>query len=652
MCGISGFWQMVGGEQAMAARIRAMSDALIHRGPGDGDVWTEPGAGMALGHRRLAIIDLSSAGRQPMISDSGQLVMVFNGEIYNFKALRAELEAQGGAPTGGWHGHSDSEVLLAGIAHWGLVETLRRAIGMFALALWDRRARRLSLARDRLGEKPLYYGFQRNGGEQALLFGSELKALRRHPAFAGGVDRRALTLYLRHAYVPAPLSIHPGIVKLMPGTIAHFDKADAPPQIETWWSLAQVARAGAAAPFTGSPEEAAAQVAHLASRAVERQMVADVPLGAFLSGGIDSSCVVALMQAQATRPVKTFTIGFESRGFDEAPYARAVAAHLGTDHHELYVSASDARAVIPDIAQIWCEPFADSSQLPTLLVSAMARRQVTVALSGDGGDELFAGYTRYGMTERLWAHLDALPLALRQVVAAGSRAVPPGWGNALGRLLSGGKIALAGDRLHKGAGMLGAASIEDVYLRMVSTEPNPSSWVVDGGEGESRLAVLRGELDTLAPVSVMMALDAQTYLPDDILVKVDRAAMAVSLETRMPLLDAPLVEFALSLPLGCKLRDGVSKWPLRRLLDDHVPRQLIERPKMGFGMPIGQWLRGPLRDWAESLLAAPRLAAQGYWHPAPVRAAWAEHLSGRRNFTASLWSVLMFQAWLEAWDAG
>jgi len=649
MCGISGCWQLNG--EDLAARGIAMVDVLRHRGPDDGHVWVEPEAGLALGHRRLAIIDLSPAGQQPMVSACGRYVLAFNGEIYNFADLRRELEQAGAAPEGGWRGHSDTEVLLAGMAHWGLAAALRRAVGMFALALWDREARRLSLARDRLGEKPLYYGFQRQGGEAALLFGSELKALRRHPAFVGGINRRALTLYLRHNYVPAPLSIHPGIAKLMPGTIAHLSAPDAAPDVEVWWDLAQVALRGAATPFAGSPQEAAAQVAALARQSVARQMVADVPSGAFLSGGIDSSTVVALMQAQSSRPVQTFTIGFDAQGFDEARHAKAVAAHLGTDHHELHVSPEDTRAVIPELPRIWCEPFGDSSQIPTLLLSRMARRNVTVALSGDGGDELFAGYTRYTMTDRLWGRIGSMPMGLRRVAAAGVQVVPPGWGNALGRVLSGGRFGLAGDKLNKGAGMLDAASVEDLYLRMVSAEQHPEQWVVGGDEGESRLVALRGELGAMAPVPAMMALDALTYLPDDILTKVDRAAMAASLETRVPFLDTPLVELAFSLPLSCKLHEGVSKWPLRQILYAQVPRELVDRPKMGFGIPVGQWLRGPLRDWAEALLAAPRLAAEGYWNPAPVRAAWQEHLSRRHDFTPALWSVLMFQAWLEVQHA-
>lgn len=645
MCGLAGFLAPKAGwgEDRLNAIARAMSGAIVHRGPDDSGVWSDPGKGYAVAHRRLSIIDLSAAGHQPMHSRSGRYVLAYNGEVYNYEDLRSALDAAGGG--GEWRGHSDTEVLLAGIELWGLAETLRRATGMFALALWDRESGTLSLARDRLGEKPLYYGWQGAGEGRAFLFGSEPKSFRQHPAFAGEIDRGALTLLMRHGYVPAPHSIYQGIAKLQPGTILTLSASQPEPRIEAYWSLIDAARNGQAAPFAGSPQEAVDRLEQLATASVRRQMVSDVPLGAFLSGGVDSSTVVALMQSVSSQPVKTFTIGFDERGFDEAQYAKAVAAHLGTDHHELYVRPEDAQQVIPLLPQFYCEPFADSSQIPTYLVSKLARSEVTVSLSGDAGDELFAGYNRYTMTRRLWSRISVLPRPLRHVAAGAIGAVPPGLLNRFGSALS---VDLLGDKLHKGAGVLDSASVAELYLRLISSETQPADWVKGGQEPATFVAGNRPDLGSLDPVSEMMALDAISYLPDDILVKVDRASMAVSLESRVPFLDHELVEFAWTLPLAYKIRDGQSKWPLRQVLYRHVPRELIERPKMGFGVPVGEWLRGPLRDWAEALLDAGRLEREGYWQPARVRQAWEQHLSGQRNFTAKLWPVLMFQAWLEA----
>lgn len=645
MCGLAGFLAPKAGwgEDRLNAIARAMSGAIVHRGPDDSGVWSDLGKGYAVAHRRLSIIDLSAAGHQPMHSRSGRYVLAYNGEVYNYEDLRSALDAAGGG--GEWRGHSDTEVLLAGIELWGLAETLRRATGMFALALWDRESGTLSLARDRLGEKPLYYGWQGAGEGRAFLFGSEPKSFRQHPAFAGEIDRGALTLLMRHGYVPAPHSIYQGIAKLQPGTILTLSASQPEPRIEAYWSLIDAARNGQAAPFAGSPQEAVDRLEQLATASVRRQMVSDVPLGAFLSGGVDSSTVVALMQSVSSQPVKTFTIGFDERGFDEAQYAKAVAAHLGTDHHELYVRPEDAQQVIPLLPKFYCEPFADSSQIPTYLVSKLARSEVTVSLSGDAGDELFAGYNRYTMTRRLWSRISVLPRPLRHVAAGAIGAVPPGLLNRLGAALS---VDLLGDKLHKGAGVLDSASVAELYLRLISSETQPADWVQGGHEPATFVAGNRPDLGSLDPVSEMMALDAISYLPDDILVKVDRASMAVSLESRVPFLDHELVEFAWTLPLAYKIRDGQSKWPLRQVLYRHVPRELIERPKMGFGVPVGEWLRGPLRDWAEALLDAARLEREGYWQAARVRQAWEQHLTGQRNFTAKLWPVLMFQAWLEA----
>ncbi|MBL8482425.1 MAG: asparagine synthase (glutamine-hydrolyzing) [Rhodocyclaceae bacterium] len=643
MCGIAG---ILGGDlrgDALLSACRAMTDAIASRGPDDQGHWLDATAGVALGHRRLSILDLSPAGHQPMRSASGRYVMVFNGEIYNHLEMRRELLLAQSAPQ--WRGHSDTETLLAGIDAWGLEQTIRRSTGMFALALWDTQQKTLSLARDRLGEKPLYYGWQGEGRAHCLMFASELKALRAHPAFGGRVSRDALALFMRHNYVPAPHSIYTGIYKLPPASILVLDRAGRGGAPVAYWSAPHPATRGA--PVVPAPQQAVDELDVLLRDAVRQQMVADVPLGAFLSGGIDSSTVVALMQAQASRQVRTFSIGFDIAGYDEAVHARRVAEHLGTEHTELYVTAEQALKVIPRLPAVYDEPFADSSQIPTLLVAQLARAQVTVALSGDGGDELFGGYARYVLAARLWRRLEALPAALRKFAARLITAVPPQVWSGMGALVSS-RLARLGDRLHKGAGVLASSDIDRLYLGLVSHWDEPAALVLGSTEPAT---VLNGKpplLDGLDEVERMMALDLVTYLPDDILVKVDRAAMAVSLETRIPLLDHRVVEFAWSLPLSLKLRDGAGKWILRQVLYRHVPPALIDRPKMGFGVPLDSWLRGPLRNWAEALLEPERLGREGWFDPAPIRRKWAEHLSGRRNWAYHLWDVLVFQAWLEA----
>jgi asparagine synthase (glutamine-hydrolysing) len=609
----------------------------IRRCCDDGGTWSNSEQRIGLGHRRLAIVDLSAAGHQPMVADSGRYVIAFNGEIYNHFGIRTELEELRQAPT--WRGHSDTETLLAGIEAWGVEATLKKSIGMFAIALWDMQTRTLTLARDRLGEKPLYYGWQGGGNERVFLFGSELKALRAHPAFVADIDRGALCLLLRHNCIPAPYSIYQGITKLEPGCLLSVSLAQPTPRIWKYWDAVQVARAGVAQPFAGTADQAVDALEVLAKDAVRQQMLADVPLGAFLSGGIDSSTVVALMQAQSSRPVKTFTIGFSEEGYNEAVHAKSVARHLGTEHTELYVTPQ------------YCEPFADSSQIPTFLVSQLAKQHVTVSLSGDAGDELFCGYNRYQISEKLWHKLARVPAPLRALVAKGITALSPNAWDSLASIIPGaGRYAALGDKLHKGAGVLASATVDELYLGMVSHQRNPVDWVIGGQEPPTHLTGLRPELGGLNVVEQMMALDTISYLPDDILVKVDRAGMGVSLESRVPFLDHRVVEFAWSLPLTYKLREGQTKWPLRQVLYRHIPRELIERPKMGFGVPLHDWLRGPLRVWAEELLDEARLAREGYFHPAPIRQIWAEHLSGRRNWMAQLWNVLMFQAWLEASD--
>ena len=576
-----------------------------------------------------------------MVSRCRRYVIVFNGEIYNHAELRAALASAD------WRGHSDTETLLEAIARWGLAAALQRSAGMFALALWDRAQRVLHLARDRIGEKPLYYG--RLG--RTLVFASELKALRAHAAWRGEVDRGALALLLRHNCIPAPHSIYLGIRKLMPATILSL-RADGSADETCYWSAGEAARRGVSEPFAGSEADAADELERLLSLSVGRQMVADVPLGAFLSGGIDSSVVVALMQAQSAHPVNTFTIGFDEPGYDEAGHARAVAGHLGTRHCELYVSPRQAMDVIPRLPELYDEPFSDSSQIPTFLVAQLARRQVAVSLSGDGGDELFGGYNRYTVGARLWRNTGWLPRGLRRAAAAAIDAVPPAGWDALfavfaGLLPSRLRHARPGEKLHKLAGILAAADADDIYRRLVSHWQHPSSVLIRGTEPATVLT--DGGNRAMLPdfTQRMMFLDLVSYLPDDILVKVDRAAMAVSLETRVPMLAHELVEFAWRLPLSMKIRGGEGKWLLRQVLYRHVPRALVERPKMGFGVPIDAWLRGPLRDWAEALLDEGRLRREGYFNARPIRAKWLEHLSGRRNWQYLLWDVLMFQAWLE-----
>ena len=627
-----------------------MGGAIAHRGPDDSGVWLDVHAGIGLSHRRLSILDLSPQGHQPMASTSGRYVIAFNGEIYNHHSLRKALEVADEAPA--WRGHSDTETLLTGFDAWGIQGTLERAIGMFAFAVWDKQTRKLTLGRDRLGEKPLYYGWQGRGSDAVFLFGSELKALRAHPAFENTINRGALSLQLQHKYIPAPYSIYEGIAKLPPGSLLTLSLQQREPKVWAYWSGAQVAESGVAHVFTGSAEQAVDELEALLKDAVHQQMMADVPLGAFLSGGVDSSTIVALMQAQSSRPVKTFTIGFNEEGYNEAVYAKAVAKQLGTEHTELYVTAEQARSVIPRLPALYDEPFSDFSQIPTFLVSQLARQHVTVSLSGDAGDELFCGYNRYQMTGNLWPRIAYVPLPLRMLAARAMTSISPQSWNRLAGALAGfvpgsARFVNAGDKLHKGAGVLTSQSADAFYLHLVSDWHDPASVVIGGHEPPTLLTGNVPALNGLDNFQRMMALDMLTYLPDDILTKVDRAAMGVSLETRVPFLDHRVVKFAWSLPHSMKLRDGQTKWALRQVLYRHVPKALIERPKMGFGVPIDSWLRGPLREWAEDLLSETRLKREGFFNPAPIRQKWAEHLSGQRNWRYHLWDVLMFQAWLK-----
>ncbi|HYL32826.1 MAG TPA: asparagine synthase (glutamine-hydrolyzing) [Stellaceae bacterium] len=637
MCGVAGLFDYRArrAPEALTAQGRAMADALLHRGPDAGDVWVDAAAGIALGHRRLSIIDLSPAGAQPMVSSCGRFVVSFNGEVYNVDALKPELEAAGRK----FRGHCDTEVMLEGFAVWGVEATLKRLIGMFALALWDRQERTLYLVRDRLGIKPMFW---LETGEQ-ILFGSELKALRAVKDWSPELDRDAVVAFLRFAYVPGSRGIYQGVRQLAPGTVlvAHAGK---PVEIRTFWSLDDVAAKGQADRFAGSEDEAVQILDALLTDAIKRRMVADVPLGAFLSGGIDSSTVLALMQKSSNRPVRSFSIGFHEKGFNEAPHAAQVARHLGTDHTELYVEPSHALEVIPRLPDMYDEPFADSSQIPTFLVSEMTRRHVTVALSGDGGDELFAGYTRYFRSEAVRRVLDVVPRGARGLAAAAVKSVAPSTWSALGSWA----IPQFGDRVHKLAGAL-AGTPGDFYRLMVTHWDNPDAIVRGGAEPKGLLWDESLAARVPDPVERMQYLDTLTYLPDDILTKVDRASMAVSLEARVPLLDHRVVEFSWRLKPALKASGGVGKRVLRGVLDRYVPKALIDRPKMGFGVPIDSWLRGPLKEWAEDLLGERRLAAEGVFDPAPIRAKWREHLSGARNWQYPLWTVLMFQAWKVRW---
>ncbi len=654
MCGLCGFFDNSREQSAdeLRAQVRRMATCLQHRGPDDSGEWAEAETGLAFGHRRLSIIDLSPLGHQPMHSAHGRYVLIFNGEIYNFKTLRVELEQHGHS----FRGHSDTEVMLAAFEQWGPHAATQHLNGMFAYALWDRSARRLYLARDRMGEKPLYYGWQGN----TFLFGSELKALRAHPAFQNQINREALALLMRYGYVPAPHSIYSEIFKLPPGTLLILDFSSPAQSLHTlprpvpYWQLREAAQNGLAHPRANDERESITTLDTLLRDAVKLRMESDVPLGAFLSGGIDSSLIVALMQAQHSQPVKTFTIGFEEREYDEAPFAKHVAQHLGTAHSELYVSSEETRAVIPRLPVLYDEPFADSSQIPTFLVAEMTRRHVTVCLSGDGGDELFCGYRRYFRGHQLWKKIAWLPQAARTRLALALAALPV---QTLNRSLNGlraltakfSRPGAAGDKLHKFAGMMTAEHADDFYERLITFWQTPEPLVLGAKHAPQLYADFKSDFNPHNFSERMMYLDALHYLPDDILVKVDRAGMGVSLEARVPFLDHRVVEFAWQTPLNLKLRGGQGKWLLRQVLYRYVPEKFFARDKKGFGVPLAAWLRGPLREWAEALLDENRLQREGFFQPKPIRKKWLEHLRGDYEWQYDLWNVLMFQAWFEEW---
>lgn len=638
MCGIAGFidFKKRTNNAGLFETTKKMTDSIVHRGPDDEGIWTDEQNGIALGFRRLAILDLSPTGAQPMKSDDGRFVIIFNGEIYNFLELREELEKKEYK----FKGHSDTEVMLAAFAEWGIEPTLKKLNGMFAIALWDKQRRELILMRDRIGKKPLYYGLIGD----TFFFGSELKTFRAHPKFETEVNRNSLALYLKFGYVPSPHSIYKNIFKVSPGKLIKIapEKREISEQ-KTYWSVEDAAKAGIENQFETTETEILKELEDLLIDATKRRMISDVPLGAFLSGGIDSSIVVALMQSISPNKVKTFSIGFKQGEYNEAEHAKAVAEYLGTAHQELYVTPQETQAVIPNLGKIYDEPFSDSSQIPTLLVSELARQKVTVALSGDGGDEFFGGYGRYFRVNDLWNKLQKVPAPLRGILSSvaclGSsfaELVLPNEDTRRGSL---------GQKLNLLSELMPSAEPESLYTNFIATWQYPEKVIANSNK--IKPDSFSGFSNTLNPIQLMMLWDAKQYLPDDILVKVDRASMAVSLEVRSPLLDYRVAEFAWRVPFNMKIKNGDGKYLLKELLYKYVPREIVERPKMGFDVPIDEWLRGSLKDWAENLIDEKRLKNEGFFNPAPITKKWLEHQSGKRNNQQSLWTILMFQAWLE-----
>lgn len=648
MCGIAGFWGLGRPDELVAQR---MADAIVHRGPDDSGVWSEPEMGVALAHRRLSILDLSPAGHQPMASECGRYVIVFNGEVYNYLELRKQLHAatEGDIP---WRGHSDTETLLSAFGQWGVEAALQLASGMFAMAVWDRQERCLTLARDRFGEKPLYYGWVDDG---ALVFGSELKALKQYPGFRGEVDNAVLERYLRFGCVGGEQSIFKGVSKLPSGSRLRVSLADMKtgkrPQPAVWWSAVDEARsARQSAPE--SPEQALSNLEGALNASVKRQMAADVPLGAFLSGGVDSSLIVALMQGQSDRKIRTFSVGFDDPRYDESEHAAAVAAHLGTEHTTLRATSQMALDVIPKLPELYDEPFADSSQIPTFLISSLTRQHVTVALSGDAGDELFGGYNRYVWVPRVWGKLARMPQPIRQALARALKSVPPGGYDrmmALGSRVLPSRLHIRtfGEKLYKLADVLACSSDRALYGGLASMNRHPEDLLEPEYSFGKPVEQLYPALAWFDQVEWMMLMDTLNFMVDDVLVKVDRASMASSLEVRAPFLDPDVYTAAWQLPLDMRVRNGEGKWALRQILYRHVPRELIERPKMGFAVPLDDWLRGPLRDWAEDLLSQPSLSSIPAINQRSVQSMWQNHLQGRGHFAQQLWAVLQLSAWVK-----
>ena len=634
MCGITGF---IGTQIADSIQVmHNMIGTLSHRGPDNSAIWNDLN-GVNMAHSRLSILDISEFGNQPIFSKSGRYVMIFNGEIYNHHELRKKIDRLSDIQ---WSGSSDSETLIEMISFFGVKRALPKIKGMFAISVWDTKENKLTLIRDRLGEKPLYYGWQNN----SFIFGSELKSLQKFPGFRKDIDRGALALYLRYNSIPAPHSIFKNIYKLSPGAMISVGLDLKENKEEFYWSTIEEANIGKRESFSGSYSSAVDALQFKLLDAVDSQMHADVPLGAFLSGGVDSSAIVALMQEQSSEKVKTFSIGFEEAGYDEAEHAKSVANHLGTDHHDMYVTSKDALNVVPLLPDMFDEPFADSSQIPMYLVSKIAKSKVTVCLSGDGGDELFGGYNRYLVASKFWSKISNIPRPMRGGLAYLIKAVKPDTWDRISDLVYKDRYSGLGSKLHKGADSLHSENIDDLYLNLISQVKNPAEWLINSEEYPS----LKYRFDSkISGIERMMINDLVGYLPTDILTKVDRTTMSVSLEARTPFLDKEIVQFALSLPLEYKIRSGVGKSVLRDVLYRYVPRGMIERPKMGFSVPLDEWLRGPLRDWVESLLDESRLRQEGFFYPEPIRTLWSEHLSGQRNWANQLWNVLMFQAWLD-----
>ena len=656
MCGICGYINLSGTEtnDELAARVGLMAGSIAHRGPDDAGVWVDAGAGIALGHRRLSILDLSPGGHQPMASASGRFLISYNGEVYNFKEIRRELEENGAR----FHTSTDTEIILSAIENWGLPQSAKRFVGMFAFALWDRKERMLHLVRDRVGEKPLYYGW--SGG--CFLFASELKALKAHQSWKYEINRDAIAQFMRYSYIHVPHTIYRNVYKLQPGTILSRRLDDlrreglstdhAPLASSPYWSFKKVFEDGTSSQYEGSENEAVERTEEILKNAVGLQMVADVSVGAFLSGGVDSSLLVSLMQSQSSKPVKTFTIGFNEAFYNEAENAKAVASHLGTDHTELYVGPSMAMEMIKRLPAVYDEPFADCSQIPVLLLAELTKQYVTVSLSGDGGDEIFAGYNRYFFGRKIYRRYGRLPTSAKKLLIGLMRILSPTEWDALFRRVYGIlprnlRQRMPGDRIYKLAEALEADTPEGMYLNLVSHWKSPTSIVLNSTEPPDVISQRHLWPGLHEFVEVMNYIDCLSYLPDDILLKIDRAGMAVSLETRMPYLDHRLIEFAGRVPISMKFKDGKGKWLLRQILYKYVPEEFFEKNKMGFGLPIDAWLRGPLRSWAESLLDEKRLASEGFLHPAAVVSRWNDHLKGKANYQYLLWNILMFQAWLE-----
>lgn len=648
MCGIAGFLQPQSFSSASGTTIlKQMANTIIHRGPDDQGFWLDNEKGIALAHQRLSILDLSPSGNQPMISRSGRYAIVFNGEIYNHLDVRSKLVGL----NIDWRGHSDTETLLAAFEHWGIKSTIEKCVGMFAFAVWDKKTNNLILARDRMGEKPIYFGWQGMGNNSCFIFGSELKALKAHPSFSGEVNQEALNYFTTYGYIPAPYSIFTGIKKLEPGHLLTVSASEKEPQITAYWSFEKVALGGNSNPTKLDERSAIDTLESFLMSAVKQQMIADVPVGAFLSGGIDSSTVVSLMQAQSTDPIKTFSIGFNEKHYDEAAAAKEVASFLGTDHTELYVTPQDALDLIPNLPHLYCEPFADSSQIPTLLISSLAKQKVKVSLSGDGGDEIFGGYNRHIFTNKLWSKISRLPSGMRQLLANLIFSAPPQTINRVyerleffipNSLLS----KNLGEKMHKVARILPSQNIEELYFGLTSSG-FPEDTLDYNLHFKDEISTILSSLPQLSNAEKMMALDSILYLPNDILVKLDRAAMSQSLETRAPFLDHRVVEFAWKIPQSMKIKNNTSKWILRKILHKRIPEKMVNRPKMGFGVPIDGWLRGPLKEWAVDLLDKSRLKNDGFFDADIVQNKWMEHLSGKRNSHHQLWNILMFQAWLD-----